>query len=235
MTKKVKIIIAITVLSLLSITILFLSFFGSNLFFYFTLLKPNEKVLNIIPQEHIINADAANFVNKYQITVGDFDFSLPWNDVDKIRTSTTTPNDNKAVIFKSGITVISSYDDSDFQSFKADMNEQGECFSNLKSEYEFKKEYYNTTLKDFNLWGPRQENACIASGLTLKFLTLLINGIYSFNYSDIKGFQVNGENSIMLEIYNDNLKPLTISIIDKNNKVTQEEVDYIISSIKIKK
>lgn len=226
MTKKVKIIIAIIGIILVSLVV-FLWLFGLNIFIYFNHIRPYKEILDGTPQKHTINVDTSKFTNAYQIKLDDLEFSLPWNDIDTIKTSSSF----SVIKLKSKISIIAGFDKQNSISdnpFSSSCKQGRSYFDGVKAvEY--------STSNDFNLFNSSRENSC--KGILLVFKSGLIGKpIYEFSDGDIKGFQRGTNDSLLLYVFDQNGKSLgEITLVPRENKITQEEIDYIISSIKIKK
>lgn len=244
LTTKKKILISMLLFILLGIGIFFFwpSLYMAPLLKAQFYSKTKDPSLYIYPTVHEINASSFRPEKPKEISHFGISLTTPWGAPTQERKWGTadwvffyknpqhsillSPPNPKSMISIQTISEVNP-NSKDFKKvFGAD------AFS---SNYVLYSILYNLNPDNLTIFSSPQQLTKMGIGLPMKqIITLQSPYIYSFNYQDIKGYQIEakGKSSIskVLTLFDkkDNVYSISIS-----GNLTQEEIDYIISTIKI--
>ncbi len=186
----------------------------------------------IVPTEHNISNNII-FDNFKTFSNDVFSFNVPWTDIkeakeDKMRTTISFKSGNSInfFCFENNVNIMDAYD-KDYAKIITEIFD----LNNPNDNHEFTQKIYNVSPNDYSFFISKKELTKLAFALPMKASTLLAKSyIYHFNYDNIRGFQYDINNGVLLEIDNKNY---ICSIPIKSKSISQDEIDYIISTIKI--
>lgn len=214
---------------------------GHIYFYYLTnfILSENDIAkTSIVPTERTINNNI--IFNDFKTISNDiFTFNSPWTDIKEIKEAEINAGEmNTTVSFESGnlinfscyendIIIIGAYNKDNIKMITKIFD-----LKNPNDNHEFTEKIYNVSPNNYKFFISKKELTKLAFALPMKAAMLLTESyIYHFNNDRIRGFQYDINDGVHLDVDN---KKYICSILIKAESLSQDEIDYIISTIKIK-
>lgn len=241
----------ISPLKILFILIMFIIFIGGVIFFFFPQIwlkvflevripRSKAPLIYTIPVDRTISSSGTVSPGNTQFSYYGVAFSTPWKDVVSQKQLEGATNiqfgNGSAIIVFDPAQAISSKDNflegkpSDVQKVKQMFGEQA-----FKSEYDFYNLILTTSPDQITFFTSGQEATAKSILMILKSLSTAatsVDKVYRFAVNNLRGFQFGDPESskvVAILLFDNTDKQYSLFI--NGNKLMQEEIDYILSSL----